>query len=137
VFREHLAVRIGFDVGLSRRIYAGSDLFVMPSRFEPCGLGQLYAMRYGSIPIVHPVGGLHDTVLDPGDAGLARGLGTGIRIATPTTASLVGALDRAVDLYRDVPARTATMAAAMTRDWSWGASARDYVEVYRSIVLDG
>jgi starch synthase len=137
VFKDHVAVRIGFDVGLSRRLYAGSDLFVMPSRFEPCGLGQLYAMRYGSIPIVNPVGGLHDTVIDPGDAGLGRGLGTGIRLTAASTASLLGALERAVDLYRDPAALAATRASAMMRDWSWTASARQYVEVYRSITLVG
>ncbi len=128
VFGERIAVRIGFDVGLSRRIYAGSDLFIMPSRFEPCGLGQLYAMRYGSIPIVHAVGGLRDTVSDPG---------TGIRFTQPTVQALLAAVERAVALYRDRRAYAATRNAGMTRDWSWTRSAQQYIDVYRSIALVG
>ena len=133
VFRDHIAVRIGFDLALSRRIYAGSDLFVMPSRFEPCGLGQLYAMRYGSIPVVHAVGGLRDTVLDPGDEELARGRGTGIRFETPSASSLLAALERAVKLFRDRAAFANVRAAAMARDSSWTASAQQYVQLYRSL----
>jgi starch synthase len=133
IFPEHIAVRIGFDVGLSRRIYAGSDLFLMPSRFEPCGLGQLYAMRYGALPVVTSVGGLRDTVTDPGDAGLVRGEGTGIRFEPPTAASLAGALRRGVKLFRDPKALAAARRAAMARDSSWTASARQYTQVYRSL----
>ena len=119
VFREHVAVRIGFEVDLAHRIYAGSDLFAMPSRFEPCGLGQLYAMRYGAIPVVHAVGGLRDTVIDPGDAELARGRGTGIRFAPATPLSFALALDRAARLFRDPDAFATIRRAAMARDSSW------------------
>ncbi len=133
VFREHVAVRIGFDHGLSRRIYAGSDLFCMPSRFEPCGLGQMYAMRYGSIPVVHAVGGLRDTVRDPGDLELARGRGTGVRFEQPTAAGLAAAIDRAARLHRDPEARAGMRRGAMSRDSSWSASAQQYVQLYRSL----
>jgi starch synthase len=134
VFGHHLAVRIGFDRALARRIYAGSDVFAMPSRFEPCGLGQLYAMRYGAIPVVHAVGGLRDTVLDPGDDELAAGRGTGVRFADATAHALAHALGRAVRLVRDPPALAAVRRAAMARDSSWTASAADYVRLYRSLV---
>jgi starch synthase len=133
VFRDHIAVRIGFDLALSRRIYAGSDLFVMPSRFEPCGLGQLYAMRYGAIPVVHAVGGLRDTVIDPGDDELAKGRGTGIRFDAPSASSLLAALERAVTLFRDRRAFATVRAAAMARDSSWTASAQQFVQLYRSL----
>ncbi len=132
-FREQIAVRIGFDIGLSRRIYAGSDAFLMPSRFEPCGLGQLYAMRYGTMPIVHAVGGLRDTVLDPGDGELARGHGTGVCFEPASTAALVHAIERAVALLADPIARTNVQRAAMARDASWIASARQYVQLYREL----
>ncbi|HMG55070.1 MAG TPA: glycogen synthase GlgA [Kofleriaceae bacterium] len=133
VFREHVAVRIGFDGDLARRIYAGSDLFAMPSRFEPCGLGQLYAMRYGAIPVVHAVGGLRDTVIDPGDAELARGRGTGIRFAPATPLAFALALDRAARLFRVEAVIAAMRGAAMARDSSWTAAAQQYVQVYRSL----
>ena len=129
VFRDHIAVRIGFDLSLSRRIYAGSDLFVVPSRFEPCGLGQLYAMRYGSIPVVHAVGGLRDTVLDTGKLGE----GTGIRFDAPTPAALLGGLERADTMIRTRDALARVRAAAMARDSSWTASAQQYVQLYRSL----
>jgi starch synthase len=132
-FSEHVAVRIGFDTALSRRIYAASDFFVMPSRFEPCGLGQLYAMRYGSVPIVHAVGGLEDTVRDPGDATLALGKGEGIAFTEATADALVGALERAVALFRVPAAFEQVRRAAMSRDSSWAPSAQQYVALYRSL----
>jgi len=132
-FRDHIAVRIGFDGDLARRIYAGSDLFAMPSRFEPCGLGQLYAMRYGTIPVVHAVGGLRDTVTDPGDAALAEGRGTGFRFESATAAALAHTLERAVALLRDPAVLTTVRRAAMQRDSSWTASALEYVRLYRSL----
>jgi starch synthase len=124
-FPEQLALRVGFDLALSRRIYAGCDLFAMPSRFEPCGLGQLYAMRYGTIPIVHAVGGLRDTVLDPS---------TGIRFEPATAPALLAAFERATRLFHDPIAFAAVQRAAMARDSSWTASAHQYVQLYRSLV---
>ena len=132
-FDAHVSATIGFDNAFARRIYAGSDLFVMPSRFEPCGLGQLYAMRYGSIPIVHAVGGLRDTVIDPGDTELARGRGTGIRFEPATPEMLVGALERAALLFLDRAAFTMLRNAAMARDSSWTPSAHEYMQLYRSL----
>jgi len=123
-FAQQLAVRIGFDLALSRRIYAGCDLFAMPSRFEPCGLGQLYAMRYGTIPIVTAVGGLRDTVTDPG---------TGVRFDTPTVLPFLHAIERAIAIVRDLPQCAAVRRAAMARDSSWTASALQYVKLYRSL----
>src|ERR1043166_5082938 len=105
----------------------------MPSRFEPCGLGQLYAMRYGSIPVVHAVGGLRDTVIDPGDIELSHGLGTGIRFDAPTPVALLTALERAGRMFRDAKILTSVRRAAMARDSSWDASALQYVQLYRSI----
>ncbi|MGE3547380.1 MAG: glycogen synthase GlgA, partial [Kofleriaceae bacterium] len=136
IAREHagrVAVAIGFDTALARRIYAGSDLFVMPSRFEPCGLGQLYAMRYGSIPIVTPVGGLRDTVIDPGDRDLARGLGTGIRLDAITSDALAHAIERGARLVRDPRVAATVRRAAMMRDSSWTASADEYLHLYGSL----
>lgn len=134
VFRDHVAVRIGFDGGLARRIYAGSDLFAMPSRFEPCGLGQLYAMRYGAIPVVHAVGGLRDTVLDPGDRELVAGHGTGFRFQSATAPAFAAALGRAVTILREPGALAVMRRAAMARDSSWQAAAQQYVQLYRSLI---
>ena len=127
---DHVAVRIGFDLGYARRIYGGSDLFLMPSRFEPCGLGQLYAMRYGAIPIVHAVGGLRDTVCDPTSP---RGTPTGIRFDAPTAPALYAAMGRALALYRDPVAFASLQRNAMLRDSSWTVPAHDYLQLYRSL----
>jgi len=133
VFRDHLRVVIGFDAARARRWYAGADLFVMPSRFEPCGIGQLYAMRYGAVPVVSAVGGLCDTVDDPGDAALAAGDGTGLRFWPVTAVALAAALRRAVALRGRDPAGWARLRrTAMARDSSWSASARAYLDVYRA-----
>jgi starch synthase len=132
-FDSHVSTTIGFDIGYARRIYAGCDFFLMPSRFEPCGLGQLYAMRYGTIPIVHAVGGLRDTVTDPGDAELRKGLGTGIRFDHATPEALAHAIWRGVQLFGDRPAFARLRDAAMARDSSWMASANEYVQLYRSL----
>jgi starch synthase len=118
-----------FDEGLAHRIYAASDVFLMPSRYEPCGLGQMSAMRYGSLPVVNRTGGLADTVTDAALPG-----GTGFVFDSPTPESLVAALSRAREVLVD-PVRLAAMrSAGMARDFSWTASARQYIELYRRLL---
>ena len=131
-----VALRTGFDPALARRLYAGGDLLLMPSRFEPCGLDQLYAMRYGTVPVVSSVGGLRDTVDDPGDRALATGEGTGFRLHTVDAEGLEEALARAARMFVDRPAAFARVrAAGMARDSSWGPSAARYADLYRAATL--
>ena len=134
-FREHLSVEIEFDPALARRILAGSDAVLMPSRFEPCGLTQMYAMRYGAVPIVNPVGGLRDTVDDPGDAALGHGAGTGFAMTAPSAAALHRAVARAATLHRDHPVGWRRLVrACMQRDFSWSAPAARYLQLYRQLL---
>jgi starch synthase len=123
-----VAVRIGYDDELSRRIYAGTDAFLMPSRYEPCGLGQLIALRYGGAPIVRRTGGLADTVteFDP-----ARRTGTGFVFDAFTPDALLAAVRRAALTYRQPALWKALVRNAMAEDFSWDASAREYVTLYR------
>jgi starch synthase len=123
-----VAVRVGYDDDLARRIYAGTDAFLMPSRYEPCGLGQLIALRYGGIPIVRRTGGLADTVaeFDP-----ARRTGTGFLFDPFTPDALLGAVRRAASTYRQPTVWKALVRNAMAEDFSWDASAREYVTLYR------
>jgi len=131
-FQDNLAVRIDFDVALARRLYAAGDVMLMPSRFEPCGLNQMYAMRYGTVPVVHAVGGLRDTVVDADDDP-ARA--NGFRFATATSGSLWSAVQRAARVRRDQPQRWRSLIDnGMGRDWSWDASARRYLELYRELL---
>lgn len=134
-FRDHVSVEIGFDPALARRIFAGSDAILMPSRTEPCGLTQMYAMHYGAIPIVHPVGGLRDTVVDPGDAALASGQGTGFAMTDASAAALRRAVERAAMLHRDRPAGWQRLVrAAMQRDFWWRGPAETYLRLYRELI---
>lgn len=111
-----------FDEALARRIYGGADFIVVPSRYEPCGLAQLIAMRYGAIPVVRRTGGLADTVLD-GE--------TGVVFGDADADALADALKRALALYADAGAREATQARCLARDWSWAGPARAYADIYR------
>ena len=123
-----IAVRLGFDPDLSRRIYAGADLFAMPSRFEPCGLGQLYAMRYGAVPVVAAVGGLADTVIDA-----IHPDGTGFCFEVVDAPGLWWALERGISCFqRTRPWFDAIAGRAMARDSSWRAAARDYLGTFRA-----
>ena len=111
-----------FSEAWAHRIEAGADLFLMPSRFEPCGLNQLYSLRYGTIPVVRAVGGLRDTVTD---WGAGSGAGNGFRFEEYTAEEMLDALRRAVGLYRNDPSAWRRLrAAAMREDHSWHASAR-------------
>lgn len=128
-YPEQVAIFLTFNTELAQRIYAGSDMFLMPSRFEPCGLGQLIAMRYGSVPIVRAVGGLADTVqeYDP-----RTGEGNGFSFANYDPWELFAAIVRALELYRFTDIWRTLQRRGMAADHSWTASARRYVEVYRN-----
>lgn len=124
---DRVAVTIGFSEELAHLIEGGSDIFLMPSRFEPCGLNQMYSQRYGTVPVVRATGGLDDTVqhVDPG-----TGLGTGFKFRAYTPDGLVGVLREALDWYGKPEAWRRIQEAAMALDYSWEASARQYESVY-------
>ena len=117
----------GFDLALAHRFFGASDLFIMPSRFEPCGLAQMQAMRYGSFPIVTDVGGLHDTVIDA-DADPMNG--TGFVSRAVNAAGIVDAMHRATRAWQGKGRRTSLIRNAMTIDWSWDAPAAAYLDLY-------
>jgi starch synthase len=125
---DRFAVRFGYDEALAHKIMAGCDMFLMPSRSEPCGLTQMYALRHGTIPIARSTGGLVDTV-EPYDG--AIGTGTGFRFDTADGTGLLWALDQALAVFPERDAWTALMRRAMAKDFSWERPARAYVEFYR------
>ena len=126
-----IALLEGYDEELSHLVYAGSDIFCMPSRFEPCGLSQMYAMRYGSVPVVTAVGGLKDTVLPFDDD---HPDGTGVLAWWASHESYMGAIDYALDLFADPAKWKAVQKNGMRRDFSWTRSAEDYVAVYKRLL---
>lgn len=128
---RRFALRTGYNERLAHLIEAGSDLFLMPSRFEPCGLNQMYSMRYGTPPIVHAVGGLRDTVFDPSEVGFAHA--TGFTFAPAEAPALLEAIDRAFDIWHDESRFRQLQRNGMRRDFSWHASAQQYLELYRSL----
>lgn len=134
-----MGVWIGYDEALSHRMYAGGDLVLVPSRFEPCGLTQLYGQRYGALPVVAATGGLRDTVTDATPSALAAGTATGfsfgdVRLGGTIDAGGLGfALGRAVDLYRDTDAWARLRATAMTTPVDWGTSAARYADLYAGL----
>jgi starch synthase len=130
-FPGRVAGRIAFDPPLARRVYAASDFFCVPSRYEPCGLTQMYAMRYGAVPIVTAVGGLKDTV-EP--ARPALGQGTGIVAPFAGVYELAMACEDALGFYRDPVSMKGIVRRSMARDSSWTPSATRYLEMYRSLV---
>ena len=132
VFPDKLSANITFDVKLAQEIYAACDLFLMPSRFEPCGLSQMMAMRYGTLPLVHEVGGLRDTVqaYNPVD-----GSGTGFSFDNLTPFWLNWALQTALDVYQNHPATWKKLQLqAMERDFSWDTACQSYLHLYQSLV---
>lgn len=123
----------GYDAALSHLIFAGSDLLLMPSRFEPCGLAQMQAMAYGTIPVVTDVGGLTDTVIDD-DTDPEQG--TGFVSPSVDTAGLVDAIHRAARAWNSTRRRSTLRYRAMSIDWSWAGPAKDYVALYRQAIAD-
>jgi len=125
---SRLGVKIGFDIPLSHQIEAGADLFLMPSRYEPCGLNQMYSLAYGTIPVVRATGGLDDTIVqfDP-----ETGEGNGFKFADPTPAAFLQAIRSALALFQQKPHWARLVGNAMSADFTWDRSAREYVRVYR------
>ena len=131
---DRLAVHIGYDEALAHRIEGGADMFLMPSRFEPCGLNQLYSLRYGTVPIVRRVGGLADTIIDADEVALAAGRATGVVFDDAEPGALVDAVNRALTLYRDARRWKKIALTGMRQRFTWRHSAQRYVEVYRKLV---
>ena len=130
---EKIRVRIGYDEALAHQIEGGADMFLMPSRFEPCGLNQLYSLRYGTVPIVRRVGGLADTVVDASTSTLAAGSATGIAFDGDDAADLLSAMDRALTLYQNKTAWSQLIQTGMAQNFSWDASARHYLDLYTKL----
>lgn len=133
---ERIGLHIGYDEALAHRIQAGTDTLLVPSRFEPCGLTQLCALRYGAVPIVAPTGGLVDSVIDANPAALAAKVATGLHLREVSVSGIISAVDRMLALLSDKSAWRRIKLNAMTADVSWKASAQKYAGLYQSL-LDG
>jgi starch synthase len=129
-----VAVRIGYDEALSHRLIAGADVILVPSRFEPCGLTQMYGLRYGTLPLVRRCGGLADTVVDASESNCSAGAATGFTFEQASGADLAATLRRAVALFHDAPAWTRLMRRAMAQDVSWQPAAAQYLALYRGLL---
>jgi starch synthase len=136
LYPDRIALHIGYDEALSHLIEAGADIFLMPSRFEPCGLNQMYSQRYGTVPIVRRVGGLADTVDDADAENLAKGIASGVVFGEATDAALLGAIERAVGLFADRQQWERLQLAGMQKDFSWHTSARQYELLYELAEAD-
>lgn len=130
---RNVSVHIGYDEGLAHRLQAGSDILLAPARFEPCGLSQLYALRYGTLPVVRRTGGLADTIVDATPAAIADRSGTGFVFEDASAAGLIEALSRALLLYREPLAWRRMQLQAMAEDFSWNASAARYIALYHDV----
>ena len=131
---KRVAVAFAFDNSLAHLIEAGSDMFLMPSRYEPCGLNQLYSLAYGTPPIVHNVGGLADTINDTTPASVEAGTATGFRFDEYTSQAMLECIDRALQVYTKQPdVWRKIQLAGMSQNWSWRRSAEEYVGVYERV----
>ncbi len=128
-FPEKVGLRLGFIPDMARKIYAGSDMFLMPSKSEPCGLSQMVALRYGSIPIVRETGGLKDTITDSGD-----GKGNGFTFKSYDAYDMLDAIRRALGAYYDKEYWNKLVIRALKCDNSWGRSAKEYIKLYESLM---
>jgi len=126
-FPNKIAAKVAFDNAIAHKIEAGADMFLMPSRYEPCGLNQIYSLKYGTVPIVRATGGLDDTI-EPWDA--RTGKGTGFKFSDYTGEALLATIKQALLAYQDPSSWQTLMRNGMGRDFSWGASAREYGKIY-------
>ena len=135
--RKHprrVGVHVGYDESLAHQIEAGADIFLMPSRFEPCGLNQMYSQRYGTLPVVHATGGLLDSVTDTTKETIVAKTASGFLFVPMTRAALLGGVERAVAAYRDKKLWRQLQKNGMAKDFSWEASAQRYLELYQTLV---
>ena len=133
-YRGQVAVQLGYDEAFAHQMIAGADAMLVPSRFEPCGLTQLYALRYGTVPVVRRVGGLADTVVDAGQGAVVDERATGFMFGPATPDALGGALTRAVVRYRQNAQWRRLMLRGMAQDFSWGSAAEKYLALYRGML---
>jgi starch synthase len=134
-YPQQVGLTLAQDEVAAHRIEAGADVFLMPSQYEPCGLSQLYSLKYGTVPVVRMTGGLADTVVDATAQTLAAGTATGFQFIPYTPAAFLGTVQRALDLYRDRPERwLALMQTGMRQDWSWEHSAAEYERLYERMI---
>jgi starch synthase len=133
-FPGRIAVRIGYDERLAHLIHGGADAIIQPSRFEPCGLTQLYGLRYGSVPIVSRTGGLAETVIDANDAAMGAGVATGFQFHPVTTEGLRHAIRRAIEVYQSPELWQRLQTQGMSARFSWERSAGQYAGLYRRLV---
>jgi len=126
-FPNKIAVKVAYDNALAHKIEAGSDMFLMPSRYEPCGLNQIYSLKYGTVPVVRATGGLDDTI-EPWDP--RTGKGTGFKFSEYSGEALLSTVKQALQAFRDQRSWQQLMRNGMNKDFSWNASAREYVRVY-------
>jgi len=130
-YSQKIAVRLEFSNELAHRIEAGADMFLMPSQYEPCGLNQLYSLKYGTVPVVRATGGLADTVVDATPESIAASTATGFAFGEYTSLALSEAITRACDLFADKAAWHQLIKTGMQQDWSWERSAQEYVDLYQ------
>jgi starch synthase len=131
-----VGVRIGYDEGLSHRMQGGGDAILVPSRFEPCGLTQLYGLAYGCVPVVARTGGLADTVIDANLAAVMGGVATGVQFDGVNYASLADAISRTVTLYWQRDTWRAMQRAGMKTDFSWNRSGKAYADLYAALIAE-
>lgn len=135
-YPDHVRLRLGHEPAMAHVLQAGCDAFLMPSRYEPCGLSQLYAMRYGTIPIVRAVGGLRDTVVEAQPQNLASGRATGFTFYRDDVGGLMGAVDKALDAFYLQPDLWRQLQLnGMKQDFSWSRSGASYIDVFREAIL--
>ena len=131
---DKVAVRLEFSDELAHRIEAGADMFLMPSRYEPCGLNQMYSLKYGTVPVVRETGGLADTIVDATDRTLAEGTANGFSFREDKAQALGETLRRAEEAYHRQEVWGQLVVTGMQQDWSWGRSAAEYVQLYKRTV---
>ncbi|OYZ86774.1 MAG: hypothetical protein B7Y07_06945 [Halothiobacillus sp. 24-54-40] len=131
-----IAVHIGYDEQLAHRLEAAGDAFIMPSRFEPCGLNQLYSLKYGTIPIVHRVGGLADSVIHSDDETIANGTATGVLIDFLDVPAIIWAIDYFIKLYENTEVLSKIQINGMNRQHEWSISANEYKKIYLSLAQE-